>query len=47
MCCLGRCYENSAFNYDGLNYSGDAINDIKSILTENINTIDGVTLARK
>ena len=22
--CLGRCYENSAFHYDGLNYSGEA-----------------------
>jgi NADH-quinone oxidoreductase subunit F len=31
MCCLGRCHENSAFNYNGRNYSGNDINDIKSI----------------
>lgn len=24
MCCLGRCHENSAFHYDGKNYSGKA-----------------------
>ena len=24
MCCLGRCHENSAFHYDGHNYSGKA-----------------------
>lgn len=23
MCCLGRCHENSAFHYDGKNYSGN------------------------
>ena len=23
MCCLGRCHENSAFNYQGKNYSGN------------------------
>ena len=32
MCCLGRCHENSAFNYNGLNYSGDAINDLDQII---------------
>ncbi len=26
--CLGRCYENKAFHYQGLNYSGDAANQI-------------------
>jgi len=26
--CLGRCYENNAFHYQGLNYSGDAANQI-------------------
>lgn len=25
MCCLGRCHENSAFRYNGLNYSGTGI----------------------
>lgn len=33
MTCLGRCYENSAFYYNGKNYSGDDINEIKNILT--------------
>lgn len=27
MCCLGRCHENSAFFYDGRNYSGQDIED--------------------
>jgi NADH-quinone oxidoreductase subunit F len=31
MCCLGRCYENSAFHYDGKNYSGKAIQKIEEI----------------
>ena len=33
MCCLGRCHENSAFNYGGKNYSGkaaDLIAEVKS-----------------
>lgn len=40
MCCLGRCHENSAFNYNGRNYSGKAIEEIdkikgqKSIVTD-------------
>lgn len=29
MTCLGRCHENSAFNYKGNNYSGNAIDTIK------------------
>jgi len=32
MCCLGRCHENSAFNYNGTNYSGDAINELEAIV---------------
>lgn len=28
MCCLGRCHENSAFHYQGNNYSGNAIDSI-------------------
>ncbi len=32
MCCLGRCHENSAFNYNGTNYSGDAIDKIEDIV---------------
>jgi len=31
MCCLGRCHENSAFNYNGKNYSGTAAAEIKKI----------------
>jgi NADH-quinone oxidoreductase subunit F len=31
MCCLGRCHENSAFNCNGHNYSGNDVNDIASI----------------
>lgn len=31
MTCLGRCHENSAFHYDGKNYSGGAISNLKSI----------------
>ena len=30
--CLGRCYENSAFNINGQNYSGDDINKLESII---------------
>ena len=29
MICLGRCYENSAFYYNGENYSGDDINQLE------------------
>ncbi len=31
MCCLGRCHENSAFNYGGRNYSGSDAEKIKDI----------------
>ncbi len=31
MCCLGRCHENNAFNFDGKNYSGNDINKIYEI----------------
>ncbi len=31
MCCLGRCHENSSFNFDGKNYSGNAIEKIEDI----------------
>ncbi len=33
MCCLGRCHENSAFHYQGVNYSGDDINHVSEILS--------------
>lgn len=32
MTCLGRCHENSAFHYDGKNYSGGAIDELSAIL---------------
>ena len=32
MTCLGRCHENSAFHYNGLNYSGDSISTLSDIL---------------
>lgn len=32
MCCLGRCHENSAFNYNGTNYSGEAMNHLEEIV---------------
>lgn len=31
MCCLGRCHENSAFQYAGSNYSGTAIGELTQI----------------
>ena len=34
MCCLGRCHENSAFHLDGNNYSGDAINNLDTIVKD-------------
>lgn len=34
MCCLGRCYENSAFHYQGYNYSGKDIEQLDAILNE-------------
>lgn len=34
MCCLGRCHDNSAFNYNGKNYSGPAVNEIKEIKSQ-------------
>ena len=32
MVCLGRCYENSAFHYEGKNYSGEDINKLDKII---------------
>jgi NADH-quinone oxidoreductase subunit F len=32
MTCLGRCHENSAFNYNGKNYSGNALNNLNEIV---------------
>ena len=40
MCCLGRCHENSAFNYDGKNYSGLAAEEIEKIKIQNSKPVD-------
>ena len=32
ICCLGRCHENAAFQYQGQNYSGDAIGQWDAIV---------------
>ncbi|HBH83491.1 MAG: formate dehydrogenase [Bacteroidetes bacterium GWE2_41_25] len=37
MTCLGRCHENSAFQYNGKNYSGNSIHQLADIIP---NTID-------
>ncbi len=34
MTCLGRCHENSAFYYQGKNYSGDAIDHLEDVLAD-------------
>lgn len=31
MCCLGRCHENTAFHYNGRNYSGDSAEHLNEI----------------
>ncbi len=33
MTCLGRCHENSAFHYNGKNYSGSATRNLKAIIS--------------
>jgi NADH-quinone oxidoreductase subunit F len=40
MCCLGRCHENSAFYYNKNNYSGNAIDEIEKIKSENKVALD-------
>lgn len=32
ICCLGRCHENNCFQYEGQNYSGNAIDSLAEIL---------------
>ena len=49
MFCLGHCYENTAFHYDGYNYSGKDIDQIdeiikgKKISEKNINSVSYAT----
>ena len=45
MCCLGRCHENSAFNVNGLNYSGDAVNNIETLKKGERGAIDKYNVA--
>ena len=45
MCCLGRCHENNSFNYNGKNYSGNAIDNIESIKKENTTVADQYKVA--
>lgn len=35
MTCLGRCHENSAFHFDGKNYSGKALSNLETIIDKN------------
>ncbi|MCB0586751.1 MAG: NAD(P)H-dependent oxidoreductase subunit E [Phaeodactylibacter sp.] len=41
MCCLGRCHENAAFQYQGRNYSGNAIGQLEAIREESIQNGEG------
>ncbi|HAO46500.1 MAG TPA: formate dehydrogenase [Chitinophagaceae bacterium] len=45
MCCLGRCHENSAFNYKGTNYSGNAAEKIQEIKKQPSKIEDSYTVA--
>lgn len=40
MCCLGRCHENSAFHYEGQNYSGNAIDALSNQKIEKSHSAD-------
>ena len=40
MTCLGRCHENAAFNINGKNYSGDALNQLSSIISDKKEFVD-------
>jgi len=45
MCCLGRCHENSAFNYEGKNYSGKAVDEIEKIKSRKSKLADSYQVA--
>lgn len=40
MCCLGRCHENSAFFYNGNNYSGKDIENLSSVKEKKANSAE-------
>lgn len=44
MCCLGRCHENSAFHYDGKNYSGKNGLDIAAVISDKGNNNDAYSV---
>lgn len=45
MCCLGRCHENSSFNTNGKNYSGNAIDQIAAIKNDGLVVEDKYNVA--
>jgi NADH-quinone oxidoreductase subunit F len=45
MCCLGRCHENSSFNTNGKNYSGDAIDQVAAIKKDRLVVEDKYNVA--
>ena len=45
MCCLGRCHENSAFHYQGKNYSGADIDSLSEILSNKPLEMDGYSVS--
>jgi NADH:ubiquinone oxidoreductase subunit F (NADH-binding)/NADH:ubiquinone oxidoreductase subunit E len=47
MCCLGRCYENSAFQANGKNYSGNDVDDIEKIKQGTFTTSGRFSMACK
>ena len=40
MCCLGRCHENSAFHFQGKNYSGPLNGELAGILKNSLQVKD-------
>lgn len=40
MCCLGRCHENSAFQVNGVNYSGKATQHLPKIISDSYSGAD-------
>jgi NADH:ubiquinone oxidoreductase subunit F (NADH-binding) len=47
MTCLGRCYENRAFHYQGLNYSGKSAGDLAGLFREPAARFDGYPVRSK
>ncbi len=41
MTCLGRCYENRAFHYQGLNYSGKSASDLGALFEKPVARYNG------